>query len=137
MLNALLSIFAPTAPVTRGVCVLPAPPAPRPKAMPAPKVSGVFVENAETRTFGFRHERETDRAGAVPGLTGYDREILSNRGLWGGRAVIEQNRAAKVAWHNGETVAQCAAVLRKSDSWVEKRFAAFGSALLAEAGERG
>lgn len=124
--------FSPTI-VPAGVCVLPAPQESR-KRPDAPKVKreGVFTINEETRTFGFRDEKEAAREGAVSTLTGYDLSVLRQRSLWGGKKVQSQNATAKVAWHNGETVGECARSLGLSESWVEKRFAAFSAALSDE-----
>lgn len=129
-INSLFAIDAP-----RAVCVLPDPVAAKPKAPAAAKEPGVFEINRETRTFGFRHDKEATRDGAVPHLTAYDRAALEERGLWGGRKVINQNAAAKKSWHDGDTVGECAKTIQRSDSWVEKRFGAFGAALLDERGE--
>ncbi len=135
MLSFLAQIFPQFSPTIDppGVCVLPAPPEAR-KRPDAPKVKreGVFTINEETRTFGFRDEKEAAREGAVSTITGNDLHFLRERGLWGGKKVQAQNIAAKLAWHSGETVGECARSLGLSESWVEKRFAAFSAALSDE-----
>lgn len=130
MFDAILSLFSQQQPPRQGLCVLPAPVAPKAKAAPTAKEPGVFEINRETRTFGFRHDKEATREGAVANLTAYDRSALEERGLWGGRKVVNQNAAAKKAWHDGDTVGECAKAIRLSESWVEKRFGAFSDALL-------
>lgn len=130
LFNSLFAIDAP-----RAVCVLPDPVAAKPKAPAAQKPPSVFVVNEETKTFGFRDDKEAARDGAVPHLTEHDRAALEERGIWGGKKVVKQNATAKTAWHDGKTVGQCAAAMGLSESWVEKRYAAFGAALLDERGE--
>jgi hypothetical protein len=127
LFNSLFAIEAPLA-----VCVLPKPVAPKDKAAPAPKEPGVFEINRETRTFGFRHDKEATREGAVANLTAHDCAALEERGLWGGKKVVKQNATAKAAWHDGKTVGQCAAAVGLSDSWAEKRYGAFSAALSEE-----
>ena len=110
-------------------------PAPRVRAAAPPvrKEPGVYVEDEERRVFGFRMDKESDRKGATPNLTAMDVTILQERGFYGGKAVQAQNQTCKRMWHDGETVDGCAAQMRLSASWVEKRFACF-SAALSEAG---
>lgn len=115
-------------------------PVPRAKVAPtptAPKESGVYVEDEERRVYGFRMDKESDRKGAAPHLTGYDVRTLKERGLYGGKQVQAQNITCKRMWHGGESVSGAAAQMRLSESWVEKRFACFSTALSEEIPDRG
>lgn len=130
MFRGFFDIFLSPQPEISALCVLPAPPAARPKAPPPPpKQPGVFVIDDETRTFGFRHDKEADRLGAVPHLTDEDCAELKSRDLWGKKKVITQNQTAKRHWHDGHTVGETAHAMGLSESWVEKRFAVFGATL--------
>ena len=89
--------------------------------------------NPVSGTFGFYTASvEADRKGAVRHCTGYDLQELDGRGLGGGKKVQAQNERCKALWFSGETVAAAMAEMRLSDSWIEKRFAAFSAALSAE-----
>lgn len=89
--------------------------------------------NPVSGTFGFYTASvEADRKGAVRHCTGYDQRELQDRGLSGGNKVRAQNERCKALWFSGETVAAAMAEMRLSDSWIEKRFAAFSAALSAE-----
>lgn len=124
-------------------CVLPTP-APKVKRQPPPKASTVIDLNVQYNTagkpvsgeFGFHTEsKEVDREGAVRYCTEADKQVLRDRGLLGFKKVQAQNENAKALWYAGESVGDAGKSLGLSDSWVEKRFAAFGSALLMERGE--
>lgn len=89
--------------------------------------------NPVSGTFGFYTASvEADRKGAVRHCTGYDKQELEDRGLSGGNKVQAQNEKCKALWFAGETVAAAMAEMKLSDSWIEKRFAAFSAALSAE-----
>jgi len=89
--------------------------------------------NPVSGTFGFyTASTEADRKGAVRHCTGYDLQELQDRGLSGGNKVQAQNERCKSLWFAGETVAAAMAEMKLSDSWIEKRFAAFSAALSAE-----
>ncbi len=89
--------------------------------------------NPVSGTFGFyTASTEADRKGAVRHCTGYDLQELQDRGLSGGNKVQAQNEKCKALWFAGETVAAAMAEMKLSDSWIEKRFAAFSAALSAE-----
>ncbi len=89
--------------------------------------------NPVSGTFGFyAASTEADRKGAVRHCTGYDKQELEDRGLSGGNKVQAQNEKCKALWFAGETVAAAMAEMKLSDSWIEKRFAAFSAALSAE-----
>ena len=89
--------------------------------------------NPVSGTFGFYTASvEADRKGAVRHCTGYDKQELEDRGLSGGNKVQAQNERCKSLWFAGETVAAAMAEMKLSDSWIEKRFAAFSAALSAE-----
>lgn len=114
-------------------------PLPRPKAQPAPapvKGPDSYLEDEERRVYGFRMDKEADRKGAAPNLTGFDVRVLTERGLYGGKQVQAQNATCKRMWHDGESVTGAAAKMRLSDSWIEKRFACFSAALSDEIGEQ-
>jgi hypothetical protein len=89
--------------------------------------------NPVSGTFGFYTASvEADRKGAVRHCTGYDKQELEDRGLSGGNKVQAQNERCKSLWFAGETVTAAMAEMKLSDSWIEKRFAAFSAALSAE-----
>ena len=67
--------------------------------------------------------------------TEYDKQVLRDRGLWGFKKVQAQNEKAKALWFSGDTVAEAADALGLSGSWMEKRYAAFSTALSMERGE--
>jgi len=127
----------------KAVCILPMPPAPKPKGEKPKKEPGVYDINVQynkagapvSGTFGFRSDMEAERSGAVDWLTNFDKAALKERGIWGGKKVIAQNEGCKKRWANGDTVADCSRSMRLSDSWVEKRYAAFGVALSEETGQ--
>lgn len=78
--------------------------------------------------------------GSTPHLTQWDVSELNARGFWGnektkiGRTTNAHNARAKTEWHSGLSAAQIGGVLRLSDSWAEKRCAAFQHALSLERG---
>lgn len=127
----------------KAVCVLPPPPPPREKGTKAKKEPGVYdIEvkynergAAVSGTFGFLDDKEAEREGAVNWLTNYDKAALKERGVWGGKKVVMQNETCKKRWAIGDSVGDCARQMNLSDSWVEKRYAAFGAALSEERGE--
>ncbi len=119
----------------RGVCMLPLPVAKREKGIPQKKEPGIYVISEERRQFGFRSDKEASREGAVKWLTNFDQSELEARNLGGKTKEVQaQNKTCKERWALGESVAQCAALMKLSDSWVEKRYACFSAALLIERG---
>ena len=134
----------------QGRCVLPMPvqkqtPAAVKKEKKPTSVFDIDVQyndrgNPVSGTFGFyTASTEADRKGAVRHCTGYDLQELQDRGLSGGNKVQAQNERCKALWFSGETVAGAMAEMKLSgmplsESWIEKRFAAFSAALSAESG---
>ncbi len=127
----------------QGRCVLPMPiqkqaPAAVKKEKKPTSVFDIDVQyndrgNPVSGTFGFYTASvEADRKGAVRYCTGYDLQELQDRGLSGGKKVQAQNERCKALWFSGETVAAAVSEMKLSDSWIEKRFAAFSAALSAE-----
>jgi hypothetical protein len=145
MLQAFREIFtlltaAPAQP--KAVSVLPPPPVPKAKGAKQVKEPGVYDIDVRynergapvSGTFGFRDDKEAEREGAVSWLTEFDKAALKERGVWGGKKVIAQNTTCKKRWMEGDNVGDCARFMRLSESWVEKRYAAFGAALSDERG---
>lgn len=137
MLNFFRSIFAtPQAPslseLAKGTCVLPAPPVSvnLPKAA---KMQDAYIEREETNTWGFRQvSARPSNDGSVASLTDADVAALVDRGLWGGREVVDVNVRCKALWHEGKSVTDAAKILKRSESWTEKRYGAFSAALSVE-----
>ena len=114
-----------------GMCVLP--PRRVVETKKAAKATDLYVIDEQHNVFGFNQNtasRQTE--GSTADLTGFDIRLLEDRQYWGGRAVREKNARCKAMWHNGDTEKECAASLGVSESWVEKRFGTFGSALIEE-----
>jgi len=138
---AISQLFNPATPdlkaLATGLCVLPMPRM-TPTAPPKSKPTDLFVIDQDRNEYGFHQataNRQTD--GSKPELTGYDIRLLKERGYWGkGRMVQERNAKAKAAWHSGRTEKEASVTIGVSESWVEKRFGTFGSALLEEQIER-
>lgn len=137
MLNLFRSLFTPApAPslseLAQGTCALPDPPQ-AVKAPKAAKMQDAYLEREETNTWAFRQAsaRPTNE-GSVASLTDSDVTALIDRGLWGGREVQDVNIRCKALWHDGKTVDEVGKILKRSTSWVEKRFGAFSSALPVE-----
>lgn len=126
----------------KAVSVLPPPPPPKVKGAKPKKEPGVYdidvrydpKGRAVSGTFGFLDDKEAEREGAVSWLTNFDKAALKERGIWGGKKVIAQNETCKKRWAEGDGVGDCARFMRLSESWVEKRYAAFGAALSVEKG---
>ena len=82
--------------------------------------------------------------GAVPDLTAYDIDELKGKTptLWGsentkrGRVTNSNNLKAKAAWYAGGNAPAIAKAVNQSDSWAEKRHAAFEAALKRENAEK-
>lgn len=136
MLTFLRSIFSPEIPplseLAAGTCALPAPvkvaKAPKPE-----KMQDAYIEREETNTWGFRQaSARVTNEGSVASLTDADVHALIDRGLWGGREVQDVNIRCKALWHEGKMVSEAAKILKRSESWVEKRFGAFSAALSGE-----
>lgn len=142
-LSAILDFIDPKTPTDLGVlaagtCVLPE----LRKIHKAPKqdkAPDAYVENQATNTWGFHTATAINQNdGAVPELTGYDVTLLKERGYWGkGKTVAARNASCKRMWHNGETERATATSLGVSESWVEKRFGTFATALSQELAENG
>lgn len=121
--------------LSTGMCVLPAPKQ-RQAAPPKPPPADLYVIDEYRNEFGFHTATAINQnKGSIPGLTGYDIDLLKERTLWGKKGVVAKNEQCKAHWHSGKTVKESATMLSLSPSWVEKRFAAFGTALSQEAGD--
>lgn len=133
MLSIIRSIFAaPQAPtlaeLAQGTCALPAPKV-MVKVPKAEKVPDAFIEREETNTWGFRDvSGGMKRQNSVPELTESDVNALIERECWGGKAVQDLNIKCKELWFDGKTMPDVAKLLKRSPSWVEKRFGAFSAA---------
>lgn len=133
-----------TLPNAAALCVLPVPPKQKQRTPEQKPRTGMYVIDEEKNEFGWDDEASIRRDnGAVNYLTSGDIDALKERDLWTvnektkkGRAVIEKNRRAKKAWFDGKTKAECVALLNVSESWIEKRGAAFSAALSDEIGEK-
>lgn len=118
--------------LAQGTCVLPAPKV-MVKVPKADKPVDAFIEREETNTWGFRHvSARPSNDGSVASLTDQDVTALIDRGLWGGKEVQDVNVRCKTLWHEGKTVDEASKILKRSTSWVEKRFGAFSAALSGE-----
>lgn len=135
MITQILEFFGvPTYDVSKaqGICYLPPPVAPRAKTK-APKAEPtIYAINEEQNFYGFRMDPTENREGATAWLTTYDNEALQERGLSGGKKVVNQNQACKRHWYGCDSVADAAKVMGLSGSWIEKRFAVFSAALSVE-----
>lgn len=106
------------------------------------KQADAYIIQPETNTYGFRSNRATDvHEGSVPHLTNYDVQALIDRELWGakgrkGATANAKTATAKALWHDGCTPAEIQSGTGMSESWVEKRVAAFAAALSAELSEK-
>lgn len=138
---AIAELTAP--PEIRPRCVLPMPAQRIPKAPKRP-VSTVIDTDVQYNSAGkpvsgvfdfYVQSKEAERHGAVRYCTEYDKQVLRDRGLWGFKKVQAQNEKAKALWFSGDTVAEAADALGLSGSWMEKRYAAFSTALSMERGE--
>lgn len=134
MFNLLRFIFSPPqaptlAELAQGTCALPAPKV-MVKVPKAEKVPDAYLEREETNTWAFRQaSARPSNEGSVASLTDADVTALIDRGLWGGREVQDVNVRCKALWHEGKTVEDAAKILKRSESWTEKRFGAFSAAL--------
>lgn len=137
MLNLLRYLLAPVPipqldKLAEGLCAIPAPVQPI-KAPKVTKIQDAFLEREETNTWGFRQaSARPSNEGSVASLTDQDVTALIDRGLWGGREVQDVNIRCKALWHDGKTVEEAAKILKRSESWTEKRYGAFGAALSGE-----
>lgn len=123
-------------------CVLPPPPAPQPRrAVPKPKesASDMYLIDKATQSYGFHTASAVQqRSGASAQLSGLDEEELELRGIWSAARtkVAKTSRTntarAKAFWADGKMVAEIATLMGLSESWVEKRAAAFEAALKRE-----
>jgi hypothetical protein len=143
LLSDIKSVFSPSKPPTigqlaHGLCVLPAPKA-RHQAPKTEAAPDMYTINEVTQTYGF-HSATAQRQnnGGIPELTGFDVTLLRERDLWGGpknKAMHSKNAACKKCWHGGETEKEAGVILGKSESWVEKRYGTFSTALSQEISE--
>lgn len=118
-----------------GICFLPAPITPKAKTKAPKATPTIFPIDEEKKFYGFRMDATENREGATAWLTAYDNELLSERGLSGGKKVVNQNEACKRSWYGCDSVVDAAKVLGLSGSWIEKRFAVFSAALSVETSE--
>lgn len=139
ILAAIKQAFMPEIPTLRdasaGLCVLPMPAA-RKEAPKQPKAVDLFVIDKDRNVFGFNSAtavRQTE--GSVPALTQYDIDLLVDREYWGkGKEVQNKNARCKQMWHSGSSEQETASALGVGESWVEKRFGTFATALSMEQG---
>ena len=137
MRNIFRSLFTPPpAPslsdLAQGTCALPDPPQ-AVKVPKAAKMHDAYIEREETNTWGFRQvSARPSNDGSVASLTDADVTALVDRGLWGGREVVDVNVRCKALWHEGKSVTDAAKILKRSESWTEKRYGAFSAALSGE-----
>lgn len=136
MIRAILDLFIirdkPLSELAIGLCVLPLPVV-REKAQKR-SVADVYVIDDVTKTFGFNiATAQRQQPGGTPEITAWDKSLLKERGYWGqSSAVKAQNIKCKAMWHTGRTEAEAAASLGLGQSWVEKRYGTFATALLQE-----
>ena len=139
LFDAIRQMFFPETPtlsqLAHGLCALPMP-RERIKAPVKKKAADMYVIDQDRNQYGFHTATAINQnEGSGPDLTGYDIELLKERTYWGGKKVAAKNEQAKAYWHTGKTEREAAAMLGVSDSWVEKRFGTFSTALLQEKGE--
>lgn len=119
-----------------GLCVLPMPKQ-RPVAPKSEAPTDLFVIDEDRNEFGFNFATaQKQNNGGIPTLTGYDVQLLKERDYWGkNKALQSKNAMCKRLWHSGDTEKEAGVKLGKSESWVEKRYGSFATALLMENGE--
>lgn len=117
-----------------GTCVLPLPVTPRRAVKQESKEeSDMFAIDEAAKVYGWNSAKAARQKRGIKQLTDVDIEILSDRDLWGKVSKVRaQNATCKAHWHNGLDESECAANMALSKSWVEKRYAAFNSALSGE-----
>ena len=130
------------------VCVLP-PPVQRIVVDPPPAPADMYEINVQKNKdgkavsgeFGFNTATAILQSeGSTKHLTQWDVSELNARGFWGnektkiGRTTNANNARAKSEWHCGLSASQIGGVMGLSDSWAEKRCAAFQQALNLERG---
>jgi len=140
---AIKTLISPSEPLTigqlaSGLCVLPMPK--QRHAAPKQEVAAdLFVIDEDRHEFGFNFATaQKQNNGGIAALTGYDVQLLKERDYWGGaknKAMHSKNAMCKRLWHSGDTEREAAVKLGKSESWVEKRYGTFATALLMESGE--
>ena len=143
ILSEIRQAFAPRDALTieqlaSGLCALPLPK----QRYQAPKQEApqdMYTINEATKTYGF-HSATAQRQsnGGCPELTTHDISLLMERDLWGAsknKAMHGKNARCKKCWHTGETEKEAGVILGKSESWVEKRYGTFSTALLLEMAE--
>jgi len=131
----------PTPPLSQlayGLCALPMPPQRVETVKTKPPVD-MYVIDKNKEEYGFNRATALMQSeGSVGHLTSYDMDALRQSGYWTkgvtktGRAANSQTETCKAHWHGGKTVKESVAMLGKSDSWVEKRYGNFSSALSLE-----
>jgi hypothetical protein len=138
--TAIKSFFQPKeytlAELATGLCVLPMP-RQKPEQIKKQKAADLYVIDRDRNEFGFHFASASrQNEGSIAELTAYDVRLLKARGYWGkGADVQAKNAGCKLAWHNGRTEGECAVSLGVSESWVEKRYGTFATALLEEIGD--
>lgn len=73
-------------------------------------------------------------------MTDFDISLLMERDLWGApknKDMHGKNAQCKKCWHIGETEKEAGVIVGRSESWVEKRYGSFSTALLNELAETG
>lgn len=137
-------------------CFLPSPVKPKPvertKRETPKQQNDAYLHDKETNTWAFRNDStagvlNNDKDGAVPTLTANDKAVLESQKLWGsertatgkvnksGVEANEANAKAKRVWYDGGGAAEIAKATGKSESWGEKRHAAFCAALALDMGD--
>lgn len=119
-----------------GLCALPPVPV-RVASKPKDKQKDMYVIDEVRQEFGFHTATAIIQAeGSSPLLTDFDIQILKDRGYFGKtKQVLIQNERAKEAWHKGATEREAAALVGVGESWIEKRYGTFSTALSVERGQ--
>ena len=93
----------------------------------------MYTIDQDAKVYGWHSAKAGRQKRGASGLTNVDVEILNQRDLWGKtNKVKEQNATCKKHWHQGLDEQEAAASMGLSKSWIEKRFAAFNTALSEE-----
>lgn len=141
-MNWIINILNPPKPtlseLANGLCVLPAPrkrhEAPKQEAAP-----DLYVIDEAKAEFGFHSATAQRQAnGGVPELTSHDITLLMERGYWGApknKDLHSKNATCKKCWHGGKTDKEAAVITGRDESWVQKRYGTFATALLQETSE--
>ena len=139
-LRTIKSLLNPPKPslqqLASGLCAVPLP-IQRQQAPKAAKAQDSYIENKETNTFGFNFATAAKQSeGSVPNITDFDLQLLKEREYWGKtKSVQAKNVKCKKLWSEGKGERDAAVALGMSESWVEKRFGTFYTALQQETAE--